>query len=200
SPAAPAAPAASAAPPKDSPPATKCKKEVSSDTEDSASESTGVDTSVAAVLESLSSDEKDARLAKVLRSLVKRLGDVEAERGRLTAENEVLRKKSEEQEALVLQQERIIQRLQEEQERLNSKHDPEAFQDKVMAMEKELRTLRCEVNRLPNGRHENVKKTDAATNAKDSEARSPVRRESTETNIAVSVIHKSEPQTLSGSE
>lgn len=200
SPAAPAAPAASAAPPKDSPPATKCKKEVSSDTEDSASESTGVDTSVAAVLESLSSDEKDARLAKVLRSLVKRLGDVEAERGRLTAENEVLRKKSEEQEALVLQQERIIQRLQEEQERLNSKHDPEAFQDKVMAMEKELRTLRCEVNRLPNGRHENVKKTDAATIAKDSEARSPVRRESTETNIAVSVIHKSEPQTLSGSE
>ncbi|KAK3915088.1 Myosin-1B [Frankliniella fusca] len=179
--------------------ASKCKKEVSSDTEDSASECAG-DNGVAAVLESLSSDERDARMARVLRSLVKRLGDVEADRGRLTAENDVLRKKAEEQEALILQQERIIQRLQQEQERLNSKHDPEAFQDKVMAMEKELRTLRCEVNRLPNGRHENVKKSNATTNPKDTEARSPVRRESTETNIAVSVIHKSESQTLSGSE
>lgn len=122
---------------------------MSSDTEDSASESTGkivnhvernivcqvckafflltnmfcagVDNSVAAVLESLSSDEKDARMAKVLRSLVKRLGEVEAERGRLTAENEVLRRKSQDQDAVILQQERVIQRLQEQHERLNSK-------------------------------------------------------------------------------
>ncbi|XP_034244963.1 ski oncogene [Thrips palmi] len=184
-------------------PALKCKAEVemSSDTEDSASESTGVDTSVAAVLESLSSDEKDARMAKVLRSLVKRLGEVEAERGRLTAENEVLRRKTQDQDAVISQQERVIQRLQEQHERLNSKHDPDAFQDKVMAMEKELRTLRSEVSRLPNGRHESVSKTEAVTNGSDTEERSPIKRESVEaTNIAVSVIHKSETQALSGTE
>lgn len=70
-----------------------------------------------------------------------------------------------------------------------------------MAMEKELRTLRREVSCLPNGRHENVNKNEAVANGKDSEPRSSVRRESVEgSNIAVSVIHKSEPQTLSGSE
>lgn len=84
----------------------------------------GVDNSVAAVLESLSSDEKDARMAKVLRSLVKRLGDVEAERGRLTAENEILRRRNREQDAMIIEQERVIQRLQEQQERLCSKVVP----------------------------------------------------------------------------
>lgn len=79
-------------------------------------------------------------------------------------------------------------------------HDPDAFQDKVMAMEKELRTLRSEVSRLPNGRHESVSKTEDVTNGSDTEQRSPIKRESVETNIAVSVIHKSETQALSGTE
>lgn len=72
-----------------------------------------------------------------------------------------------------------------------------------MAMEKELRTLRCEVSRLPNGRHETVNKSEAVSNGKDNEQRVPIRRESVETNnIAVSVIHKSESKSeaLSGTE
>ena len=70
-----------------------------------------------------------------------------------------------------------------------------------MAMEKELRTLRREVSNLPNGRHESVNKNESVANEKDSEPRNPVRKESVEgSNIAVSVIHKSEPQTLSGTE
>ena len=72
-------------------------------------------------MESLSSDEKDARMASVLRSLATRLGAVEAERGRLGAENEALRRRAQEQEALIFQQERAIQRLQEQQDRLHSK-------------------------------------------------------------------------------
>lgn len=174
---------------------------MSSDTEDSASEGAGMDNSVAAVLESLSSDEKDARMAKVLRSLVKRLGEVEAERGRLTAENEVLQSRNNEQNAIIVQQEKVILCLQEQQERLSNKHDPEAFQDKVMAMEKELRTLRSEVSRLPNGRPEGVKSSEVVSNSEETEPRNATRRDSVETNnSAVSVIHKSESQTLSGTE
>lgn len=60
-------------------------------------------------------------MAKVLRSLVKRLGDVEAERGRLTAANEVLVKKIQEKDAVIAQQNDVIQRLTEQHDRLTSK-------------------------------------------------------------------------------
>ncbi|EEB18728.1 hypothetical protein Phum_PHUM530130 [Pediculus humanus corporis] len=134
--------------------------ELSTDTDDSSSEATGehgsiprgerVVEQVAEVLDALS-DAKEATRARVValvQQLASRLNLEEANVRRLEEENSELRHVQREQEDLLASKDRRIaqlqQRLQEADSSSNKSVQP--FQDKVIAMEKEIRTSHSDMN------------------------------------------------------
>ncbi|KAK6628618.1 hypothetical protein RUM43_002433 [Polyplax serrata] len=133
--------------------------ELSTDTDDSSSETTGehgsvprgerVVEQVAEVLDALS-DAKEATRARVValvQQLASRLNVEEANVRRLEEENSELRHVQREQEDLLATKDRKIAQLQQRlQEAESSKKEVQGFQDKVVAMEYELRTSHAEMN------------------------------------------------------
>ncbi|KAJ4443350.1 hypothetical protein ANN_05018, partial [Periplaneta americana] len=131
--------------------------ELSTDTEDSSSDVVGevapVRTESKNVMEQVvvaldaceGKEETKARVVELVQRLALRLQREEAQCHRLRSENEELQRLHHEQEERIAE----LQRRLHQEVDSPIKQDPDALQDKMAAMEKELRTLRCEVASLP---------------------------------------------------